>query len=141
MADTPVTGFKLKPLIRERLEEMSRYVDAPMTHVMNTAINTFYTEHFEPMRKDAERRAHRAAALARRLKDLQLDLPDGSIKNVGFVDGDQVVLHVGDVRWFESDQGELVASRVRGGRVEFGHPEKGGELVWTAVPLGDAAMN
>jgi hypothetical protein len=56
--------------------------------------------------------------------------------------GRSVVRYDGLMFWLDDhDDDELVVSRVRGGRAEFGHVAHGGDVIWTLVPLAAAGVN
>jgi hypothetical protein len=51
------------------------------------------------------------------------------------------VVHYRELMFFRGAEGELVASRVRGGRAEFGEIGPDGEILWTMAPLAPAGAN
>ena len=61
-----VTGFKLKPEVRAKLEEMAAISDRTMTAVITAAINALYDAHAgPPVRRGTRRQGHGAPAAAR----------------------------------------------------------------------------
>jgi hypothetical protein len=139
-----VTGFKLKPEVRAKLEELAKISDRSMTQVATAAINALYDAHARD-RKYIEERAVRGMALLRRIEDR---LGEGFWKSegeeVGFelTQQGRVFVHVGELRYYEEDGGQLLATRVRGGSADFAPIAEDGSMDnWFSTPLAEPAMN
>lgn len=136
-----VTGFKFRPDVRRRLEEMAETGDRSMTAVVTAAVNRLYDEHVE-QRRFIEERATRGMALLARVEERLGEKFYRGCGEVGFelTPQGRVLVHVGNTRYFE-EGGKLVAARVRGDSADFSPIGPNGELDWMSTPIGTPAMN
>lgn len=87
-----------------------------------------------------------ARALANLWKRLRERLGDDFYRGRGDVAFEitargQPAIHVAGTTFFEGAQGEIVASKLEGGRGVFATVSADGVLEWDAVPAGDPALN
>ena len=139
-----VTGFKLKPEVRAKLEEMAAISDRTMTAVITAAINALYDAHAAD-RRYVEERAVRGMALLRRLEDrlgAGFWKPEGDEVGFELTPQGRVFVHIGELRYYEEENGQLLATRVRGGTPTS--PRSPRTARWTtgsSTPLAEPALN